>query len=500
MPSSKPVQATPVNAAPMKAIVFFGRPVITGLVWLGLLTGADFSEGATSVSQADAEADIGQFFSTLQQVHPDLLAKVTADDYLKLKQQTRAEVLGKADSKSQVRVEDLAYALYYAAAFFHDGHTAVESRPPPRPDESNTRLPGFLLDYDDGAFVVTAATKREMEGMELVAVDGKPVREFLRPILDRCSGETEVFKAARFTDNQFFWYNLSRLCRSAVSLRLKLRDGEGKESEHQLATLSAPDFQKLAPVAIVGKRAPDKQPGTRVEFLDADRIAHFIYPSFTLSDQEKKRVDAIFQEIKARKSHDLIIDLRGNGGGNSLMGDYIFSYLYADKFCAFSKIRIKLSREVLSLPDFKAEAPGGWTNLEGMVVTAFLGTEVTAPKRDAFFSGRVFLLVDGGTFSAASDFATMFRDYRVGTILGSETGGLPVSFGDVFNFTLEHSGIRCGVSYKQFAGPKPRPGDDEHGVLPDIPAIGRQLRAWQGEADPALAFTVNHIKQTSDER
>ncbi len=211
-------------------------------------------------------------------------------------------------------------------------------------------------------------------------------------------------------------------------------------------------------------------------------------------------MDAIFQEIKAKKSHDLIIDLRGNGGGNSSMGDYIFSYLYAEKFCAFSKIRIKLSRELLSLPDFKAEAPEDWTNLEGMVVTALLGTEVPAPKRDAFFSGRIFLLVDGETFSSASDFATMFRDYRVGTILGSETGGLPVSFGDVFTFTLEHSGICCGVSCKQFFGPKPRPGDDEHGVLPDIPATGKHLRACQGETDPVLAFTVNHIKQTRDER
>src|SRR5262249_4786919 len=111
-----------------------------------------------------------------------------------------------------------------------------------------------------------------------------------------------------------------------------------------------------------------------------------------------------------------------------------------------------------------------------------------------------FLLVNGGTFSSASGFATMFRDYRVGTILGSETGGLPVSFGDVFHFTLERSGIRCGVSFQQFFGPKPRPGDDEHGVLPDIPAAGKELRAYRGEADPVLAFTVNQIKQMREER
>lgn len=482
---------------PTKAIFYFGRRVVTGLLWLELLTGANFSEGATSVARTDAEEDIRQFFSTLQRVHPDLLAKVTVEDYLKLKQQTRMEVLAKADSKGQVRVEDLAYALYYAAAFFHDGHTSVQL-PLPDLDESNTRFPGFRLNYDAGAFIVTAARKRDMEGVELLAVNGKPVREFLRPILDRCSGETEVFKADCFTGNQCFWYNFSRLCGSAGSLTLKLRDAKGKESEQQVETISAPEFRKLAPA--VSNGTPGPRLGTRVEFLDADRIAHFIYPSFILSDPEKKKVDAIFQEIKARKSHDLIIDLRGNGGGNSEMGNYIISYLYAGKFCAFSKMRIKLSRDLLASPDSK-EAPEEYRSpdLEGMVITVF-ETEAPASKPAAFFSGRVYLLVDGGTFSSASDFATMFRDYRVGTILGSETGGLPVSFGDCFGFALEHSGIRCSVSCKQFFGPRPRPGDDEHGVLPDIPATRKELRAYRGEADPVLAFTVNHIKQTRDKR
>ena len=137
----------------------------------------------------------------------------------------------------------------------------------------------------------------------------------------------------------------------------KLRDAQGKESEQQLETISASEIGKLAPAA--ARRAPDPQPGTRVEFLDANRIAHFIYPGFHLSDLEKQKVDAIFQEIKARKSRDLIIDLRGNGGGNSQMGDYIFSYLYAGKFWAFSKMRVKLSPEILSMPDWKAGFPEG---------------------------------------------------------------------------------------------------------------------------------------------
>jgi hypothetical protein len=87
----------------------------------------------------------------------------------------------------------------------------------------------------------------------------------------------------------------------------------------------------------------------------------------------------------------------------------------------------------------------------------------------------------------------MFRDYAVGKIVGYETGGLPTSFGDIFNFTLHHSGIPVGVSHKLFRGPKPRPGDDEHGVLPDVPLNRDLLAPYRSEADPVLAYMLRSL-------
>lgn len=465
-----------------------------------------------SIPQAEAVADVHQFFETLQRVHPDLLAKVNVEDYTKLKQQTLDDIDKKLDKDGKISVKNLAYSLYYAAAFFHDGHTSVDWwSQPNRVNTAGMRFPPFLLGYDNGRFVVTASIDKSMEGLEIQSVNGKPIREFLSPILDRCSGETLAFKVVRFTRKQAFWYCFSNLFGSEKFLILKLQDVQGRQSERSVETVSFVDFQKLKDSTLERIQQRIMQ-GTQVHFLDSDKVAYLMYPAFNFSEDEKKKVDDVFKQVKAKSSQDLIIDLRGNGGGNSQMGDFIFRYLREGKLNSTSKTRIKVSSDILSSSYTKLlkRAMGAkaaeehitslrkkYAGLEGKVVTESGGNEdESVSKPDAFFSGRVFLLVDNGTFSSATMFATTFRDYNVGKILGYETGGLPTCFGDLYMFELKNSRIMCGVSWKQFINAKPRPGDDEHGVLPDIPVNIKLLQAYQNEEDPVLAFALDQVRKT----
>src|SRR5882724_3599731 len=88
----------------------------------------------------------------------------------------------------------------------------------------------------------------------------------------------------------------------------------------------------------------------------------------------------------------------------------------------------------------------------------------------------------------------MFRDYKVGTIVGYETGGLPITFGGPHRFTLKNSRIPCSVSWTENFPARPWPGDDEHGVTPDVPLSGQELADFKTERDPVLAFTLRYIK------
>ena len=51
---------------------------------------------------------------------------------------------------------------------------------------------------------------------------------------------------------------------------------------------------------------------------------------------------------------------------------------------------------------------------------------------------------------------------------------------------MPHSRIQFSVSDKQFFSPKPRPGDNLRGVMPDIPVSAVLLKKYRGDVRRAV--------------
>lgn len=452
--------------------------------------GSDFKIHPPSQSLSEAIEDIEQFYAGLERVHPDLLAKISADQYLQDRRELleRLTQLSEADPDGKIRRKDFAGLLYKAAASFGDGHTSVHwaDRPTDARDR-DIRYPDAVLEYRNGRFFIAASTDKSIESRELIAIDGSPVEQGLRSILERCSGETLPCRVDSFIYRQAPWWWLTEALGSREQLTFTLLDAEGTRSSVELPTLDEKAFGALEQRVQEARWKIDR---TRkaLSFFGTD-VACFTYQAFRLSEDEEHRIDSIFESIQARGVKRLILDLRGNGGGNSAMADFIFSYIHDEPFRSFSKYRVKLSPDALAR-DAELQR---YADLEGMVITKHI-EETRAEKPSAFFVGTIMLLVDNGTFSSATAFAAMFRDYEIGEIVGYETGGVPSCFGDVFSLSLEHSGIDYGVSYKQFFPPHPRPGDDEHGVIPDVITNDELLETFADELDPVLAFAIERIR------
>lgn len=447
----------------------------------------NFKFASDKLSLADAVEDINEFFLKAENVHPDLLASLQPEEYTALKKRTVNVVSEKMDPKGLVAVKDLAYELYYAASAFGDGHTDLQYKELPAACIQAARFPPFLFEFRNGAFYVTSAFDKDLTGAEILSLNGVPFRDFAKPVLDRCSGELFHFKANKFARNQRFWWAISGLFSGLKNFDLEFRDARGRKEVKKLEASDADAFAGL------GQGAGQKNgKGTSLELLENGSLAYFRYPSFRYSDSEKKAIDGIFSEIKKAGAKSLVIDIRGNGGGNSSMGEFIFKYVSERAIRSFSRMQVKVSRELLANPRY-ADTSEDLRFSPGLLVTQHVPEE-KQQKPEAFFDGKVYLLTDNGTFSSASDFAAMFRDYECGTIIGYETGGLPTCFGDVFSLGLTNSGINFGVSYKKFYGPRPRPGDDEHGVLPDVPVNGETLAEYK-TPDPVLTFAVDYIKR-----
>ncbi len=71
-------------------------------------------------------------------------------------------------------------------------------------------------------------------------------------------------------------------------------------------------------------------------------------------------------------------------------------------------------------------------------------------ENDLRFSGNTYLLNGHFTFSSVADFAWTFKHFEMGEIIGEETGGLAISFGDIIVQNLPNSDLQLNVLHKLF--------------------------------------------------
>ena len=443
------------------------------------------------VSIKAVRKDVNEFFSKLWRDHPEPLPNVSQTDFRELQKQSIAGVNARA-TNGEIAMEDLASLLYYAAARLHDGHTSLFWETPLNEwNTRNRRFPAFQLRYDNGRFVIASAKDQTIVGAELVAVNGTAVLEFLRPILDRSSGELASFRASRFLKNEPFWYYLTNLFGEAPSFQTTVRGTDGQSRDVTVETLNHFDYQRWREKNPVFE--PNRE-GIGVEFLDSGATAHFQYPSFRAGREERKKIDGAFQELSTKGSRNLIVDLRGNTGGESSMATYLARYLYSGKFRPISKIKFNVSPDAVSHLPLWARALIIWNGKS--ISHSIAEKEGNKPK--TFFAGRIFVLTDNGSFSMATEFAAMVRAYRMGTLVRYETGGVPITFAGPHGFLLRNSKIPCGIAWLQVFPAKPQSGDDQHGVVPDVPLNDQMLAEYQNQKDSVLAFTLRYIQTHSN--
>ena len=106
------------------------------------------------------------------------------------------------------------------------------------------------------------------------------------------------------------------------------------------------------------------------------------------------------------------------------------------------------------------------------------------PNDKGHFDGETILLTSNHTFSSASSFANAFKEADCGMIVGEETGGMTVSFGDMMYWTMPVSGIVTTISYKRFWDMN-SDEHDIHGVIPHIPI----------KAENALETAIKHFRK-----
>lgn len=188
----------------------------------------------------------------------------------------------------------------------------------------------------------------------------------------------------------------------------------------------------------------------------------------------KKEFRSYFKKIQEQSIENLVIDVRRNRGGAEDLGADLLRYIADKPFRIYESVETKtLDYGLLeNLPDYQ-EPYLDRKKYKRKNGVFFLSRadfmKEFEPEEKYPFSGRVFVLGDERSWSAASIFLSLVKSHRWATYIGRESGG---AYADVdgrarVRFELPYSSIR--VSYPVMRMKlKVNPADRRKGVVPDV--------------------------------
>lgn len=404
------------------------------------------------ISRKQALRDIDSLIFTISEVHPNMFAVCGQADFFAAADGIRQQL---ADS---VTVTDFYRLAAPLVAMIGDGHTTMwfpydEYRANGRP-----RLPLAVTVHQDSTIMVDHSAEGTVPaGSELLSVNGRSSREMVAEMMRYVSGERYFYRTDRVNGD---FSALFDMLYHADSYAVEYRP-EGSTAV-QKATLAP--AEQARPKSTAAKKQPRKRPANySFRLMDDGRVAVMDFRSFSDPKRMGEFADSMFATLRREGIRDLIIDVRNNGGGNSAVGDTLLRYIAPKPFKQFGKSLARVTPTTRRLGNRGVPAPG-WYYYAGAAASPMVEPRTTA---EGHYDGRVWLLVSHHTFSSASSFSWAFKYFGMGTVVGEETGGMNVSYGDVLRYRLPNSGLSCSVSWKRFW----QYGADEseiHGTLPDV--------------------------------
>jgi len=202
----------------------------------------------------------------------------------------------------------------------------------------------------------------------------------------------------------------------------------------------------------------------KTNILVKGKIAYLSIHSFSTFniDGDMKIIKPYFQDIKDYKA--LIIDIRGNGGGDSRYWSDNMIPMLMNKPLVYTQytayrgglfieqfIKCRSGFGYESLEPISSINQANLKNLPPELKKDFKyyskNTITYKPQNSIGFKGKIYLLVDGGVFSSSEAFATFAKSTGFATLVGETTGGdgigsdpalcvLPNS-GYIFSFTKQ---------------------------------------------------------------
>lgn len=221
-----------------------------------------------------------------------------------------------------------------------------------------------------------------------------------------------------------------------------------------------------------------------------------------------------FKRIKDNKSKVLILDLRGNPGGRLSEINQLYSFVadstiaFADKSEVVSKTSFLkrdyfgggLATNVLKTLAYPLYVSFNYLKVKKVDDKYYYATSENKqkPLPENNFTGKMYVLINGGSFSASSIISSNLKGSGRAIFVGEETGGAfnGTVAGQMPIVELPNSKVKLRVGLMKIAAHY-KTEEEGHGIRPDVEIKPTLQDKIEGN-DPEMNWILENIKEIND--
>lgn len=349
--------------------------------------------------------------------------------------------------------------------------------------DRENKLPFTFVFIRGRMFVTNSAAGDQLKrGDEIVAINGAPIRDIQRALLEHTKGDGKR-PDARLYDLQVTGNGRYEafdiyfpLLFPPVFGRYDLTLASGRKLFVGAVTAERRQWRLRTVGADVSDNPDDVW---KLDIYD-DKTAVLKAGSFVTWKMEldwQAFIKDAFQKIKAEGVQGLVLDLRGNSGGDPKVPAALMAEIATVDFEAPAQQEVLLTQTV---PDDLRPYLGTWDKSfydwrdkttplgDGrFVLTSEDRTNTSVPANPDAYTGKVVMLLDRAASSATFTMAKMLQETGRATLVGETTGGNQrgITGGAIFFLNLPGSGLEVDLP---IIGYYPEGEQPDAGIEPDV--------------------------------
>jgi C-terminal processing protease CtpA/Prc len=382
--------------------------------------------------------------------------------------------------------------------------------------------------FNDKLYIIKNKSNNKdiLPGTEVLSMNNKQPSNFIKEYSTyfASDGYNKTFKKNRIAKSLKMFYTFENGLQDSIVYNLKWNDVSKlvvikrdtvATAKKKAAMMTTKEMKKaVSKKKLVEGFDKDSKTYTRnLRFMEKDSaIAIISIKGFKNGDYNTFYKES-FKKIKAYQSKTLIIDLRNNSGGRMSEIANLYSYLADTSFVFSDKYEVVSKTSLFKADYFKTGGVGlkvfktiispiyyGFTffkvhkNRDGKYYYSPSQSKLRKVKDDAF-KGKVYVLINGGSFSASSVISSNLKGAKRAYFVGEETGG-------AYNGTvagmmplevLPNSKIKARIGL-MVVRPHYKTNVEGRGVFPDteiIPTLEDRIES----IDPEMEWILNDLKK-----